>query len=120
MQKPPAASRLVVPDTRWRDWIVALAAGVAVLGFIFYAFANLSHQANASGLTEGVILSKAFVPRPETQISVGKGGLSSQEVAGEYSFQVRVPQENNREYKVLVNPAIYDRQHAGDHLLFKR
>ena len=120
MQKPSAVSRRIVPDTRRRDLLVALATGVVVLGFIFYAFTNLSRQANASGLIEGVIVSKAFVPQPETQVSVGKGGLNSQQIAGEYSFQVRVPQENNRRYKVLVDPRIYERQQAGDHLLFKR
>ena len=118
--KPPAVSRRVLPDTRRRDWLIALGAGAAVLGFIFFAFKDLSRQANASGLTEGVIIGKTFVPQPETQVSVGKGGLSSRRIAGEYSFQVRVPQENNRQYKVLVDPRIYERQQVGDHLLFKR
>ena len=120
MQKPSATSRRVVPDTRWRDTLIAVLAGAAVLAFIVYAVAYLSRQSEASGMAQGVIISKTFVPRPETQVSVGHDGLSSRQVAGEYSFQVRVPQENNREYKVLVGPSIYAARNVGDSLLFKR
>ena len=122
MERPPAnpASRRVVPDTRRRDTLIAVAAGAVVLAFIVYAIAYMSRQASATGMAEGVILSKHFVPQAETQVTFGKGGLDSRHIAGEYSFQVRVPQENNREYKVLVDPSIYDTRNVGDHLLFRR
>ncbi len=108
-----------MPDTRRRDTLIAVAAGAAVLVFIGYAVTYFSRQANASGMAEGVILSKTFVPQAETEITVGKGGLNSRQVAGEYSFQVRVSQENDHQYKVLVDPTIYETRQVGDHLLFK-
>ena len=75
--------------------------------------------ANASGMAEGIILGKTFTPQPETEITVGKGGLDSRHIAGEYSVRVRVPQENNREYTVRVDPTTYATRGVGDHLLFK-
>ena len=120
MENQSAASHRVLPDTRRRDTLIAMLAGAAVLAFVLYAMTYLSRQANASAMVEGVIVGKAFVPRPETQVSVGRDGLSSRQLAGEYSFQVRVPQENDREYKVLVDPSIYYTRRVGDPLLFKR
>ena len=116
---PPADPRRILPDTRRRDTLIALTAGVAMLAFLVYAVTYFSRQVNASGMAEGIILSKSFVPQAETEITVGKGGLDSRHIAGEYSFQVRVPQENDREYKVLVDPSIYETRLVGDHLLFK-
>ena len=71
-------------------------------------------------MAEGVIVSKAFAPQPETQITVGQGGLGSRQLAGEYSFRVRVPPENDREYKVLVDPSIYATRRWATTLVFKR
>ena len=117
--KPPA-SRRFLPDTRRRDAFIAVAAGAVVLAFIFYAIGNLSRQVNASAMVEGVIVSKTFVPRSETQITVGKGGMDRRQLAGDYSVQVRVPAEHDREYKVWVDPATYASRGVGDHLLFQR
>lgn len=91
-----------------------------MLLLVIYAISYFSSEVTASGMTEGVIIRKTFVARPETQITFGQGGLDRRQLAGEYSFQVRVPQENGREYKVLVDASVYDARKEGDHLLFKK
>ena len=92
MPPVPDPSRLV-PDTRRRDVLIAVAAGAAVLGLILYAVFDFSRGVGANGRVEGIIVSKHFEPRPEQQITFGKGGLSTRQIDGEYSFQVRMPQE---------------------------
>ena len=104
---------------RRRDQLLAAALGMAVLGFIVYAAIYFSREMNSSGMTEGIVTRKTFVPRPETQITFGQGGLERRELAGEYRLQVRVPQENGREYTVLVDPTVYAAHQEGDHLLFR-
>ena len=71
-------------------------------------------------MSEGVIFRKIFVPRSEEQITIGHDGLNRRRVAGQYSFRVRVPQENNVEYTVIVDPGLYDARKVGDHVLFKK
>ncbi len=118
MQTPLTASRRVVPDARWRDTLIAVAAGVVVLGFVLYAMFSLGRQANSTGWVEGVIVGKEFVPRPETQITVGQGGVHRRTLAGDYLFRVRVPQENGKIYTVFVDPSVYDAQQERDRFHF--
>lgn len=112
------ASRRVVPDTRWRDTLIAVVAGAAVLGFVWYAVFSLGRQANSTGGTEGVIISKEFVSQPETQITVGPSGVHSRKLAGDYLLRVRVPQKNGKVYTVIVNRLVYDAQREGDRYYF--
>ena len=118
--KPAPPSRRVVPETRWRDTLIAVGAGVAVLGFVLWAVLSLGRQANAAGGVEGVIVSKEFVARPETQITIGQGGVHSRQKAGDYIFHVKVPQENEKTYDVFVDPAIYASQREGERFYFVR
>ena len=118
MNPPAPASRRVVSDTKWRDALIAVAAGVVVLAFVLYAVFSLGRQANSSGGVEGVIVSKEFVSRPETQITVGQGGVQSRKLAGDYIFHVRVPQEKGKIYSVYVDPAVYEAHGAGDRYYF--
>lgn len=115
---PNRFPRRVVPDVNCRDWLIAVSAGLAILGFVVYAFVALSRQSIASGGVEGVITAKDFAPQQETQITVGQGGVSSRQSAGEYSFQVRVPTEKDRVYKVTVDPVVYKSHAVGDRYYF--
>ena len=117
---PNATSHRVVADTWRRDLLVALSAGLAVLAFVIYAFISLSRQSTASGGVEGTITAKNFVPQQETQITIGRAGVSSRRSAGEYSFQVRVAEDNNRIYKVTVDPLVYNAHAVGDRFYFVR
>jgi hypothetical protein len=117
---PPPAARYALPSTRGRDTLIAVACGIAVLAFILYAIYYFSRQSDSTGGVDGTIISKQFVPQPETQITFGKGGLSSRAIAGEYSFRVRVPRENGRVYRVTVDEANYNSHQPGDTYYFLR
>ena len=65
-----------------------------------------------------MIVGREFVPRPETQITVGQGGVQSRTLAGDYLFRVRWPQENGKVYTVSVDPSVYDAQREGNRFLF--
>ena len=107
-----------MPDTKWRDTLIAVAAGVGVLAFVLYAMFSLGRQANSTGWVEGVIVGKEFVPRPETQITVGQGGVQSRTLAGEYLFRVRLSQENGKIYTVFVDSSVYEAQREEDRFYF--
>ena len=115
---PSSSSRRVVPDTHWRDTLLAVGVGAAVLGLIVYAVLSFSAQSGSTGQAEGVILSKQFVAQPEERITVGRDGLNTRHIDGEYSFQVRVPREHDRVYKVLVNKTDYETRREGERFLF--
>ena len=120
MPPPPATSRRVVPDTRWRDTLIAVGVGAAILGVILYAVFNFSQEVSATGRVEGIIVSKQFTPQPEHQITFGKDGLNTRQIDGEYSFQVRLPQENGKVYKVIVGKSDYEAREAGEPFSFYR
>ena len=114
----PPASRRVVPSTRGRDTLIAVGVGAAILGLILYAVLSFSAQSGATGQAEGIILSKGFIPQPEERITVGRDGLNTRHIDGEYSFQVRVPREGDRVYKVLVNNTDNETRREGDRFMF--
>jgi hypothetical protein len=103
-----------------RDAAIASAAGVAMLAFILYAIFYFSRQADATGGLSGTIIAKSFLPRPETQITFGQGGLSSRAIAGEYVFRLRVPAEGGRAYRVSVSAATYGSHEVGETFYFLR
>ena len=115
---PPPPSRRVVPDTRGRDTLIAVGVGAAIFGLIVYAVLSFSAQSSATGQAEGIIVSKGFEPQPEERITVGRDGLNTRHINGEYSFQVRVPREGDRVYKVLVNQTDYETRREGEPFLF--
>ncbi len=117
---PLPASRRIVADSHGRDLLIAVVAGAAILGVILYAVFDFSRQVSTSGRVEGIILRKHFEPQPETQITVGKDGLNTRHVDGEYSFDVRMPQENDKVYKVIVGKPDYETRQVGEPFSFYR
>ena len=109
-----------MPSTQRRDTLIAVGAGLAVLAFVLYAIFYFSRQADSTGGVAGIILSKEFVPRPETQITFGQAGLSSHAIAGEYSFRVQVGGVKGRVFRVDVNAATYASHQVGDAFYFLR
>ncbi len=118
MEPRRSVARRVVPDTKWRDLLVAVTAGLAVLAFTLYAVFSLGRQVNSTGWVQGVIVGKEFVARRETQVTFGTGGVHSRLLAGDYFFRVKVPQENGKVYRVSVDPSVYAKQREGEPFSF--
>ena len=111
-------SRRLAPVTGRRDLAIAIGAGLTVLAFILFAVYDFSRQANTTGGVEGIIMAKTFTPLPETQITFGRNGLSSRELAGEYRFQLRGPAPERRIYTLIVDPQTYNSRQVGDPFYF--
>ena len=123
--KDPADSggsspRRIVPDARLRATLIAVGADSAVLGFVLYAVLSPGKQVDPTGGVEGIIAAREFVSQPETQVTVGQGGVSSRRTAGEYILRVRVPLENDKTYRFYVDPSTYADLHEGDRYHFIR
>ena len=116
----PAPDRHLPAAHRKRDLLIALGAGGGILALVVFAFVSLSRQSFASGGVEGTIVAKHFLAGPETQITVGRGGVSSRRSAGEYSFEVRVPAEHDKTYHVTVDPVVYRSHDVGSRYYFVR
>lgn len=117
---PTARSRRVVPDTRRRDTLIAVGAGLLVLGFVVYAVMSLSRTAQSAGGVAGVLARKEFVAQRETQVSFGRGGMTSRNIDGQYILYVRVPEEGNKEYRVFVSERDYNAHQEGEKYYFVR
>ena len=121
MESPSALpSRRIVPDTRRRDMLVAMGVGLVAVGFLAFALWSLGRQATAAGGVEGVIVAKEFVAQPETQVTVGRGGVTSREIAGEYVLRVQVPGEGGKTYRVSVDRTVYEAKREGERYYFVR
>ena len=59
--------RLVLPGTTKRDALIAIAAGLLVLAFVFYGMMQMAKPVQGNQLT-GVIVGKEFTPLKERQI----------------------------------------------------
>ena len=119
MAAPTLDRRLPVAHGK-RDLFLALGVGACILALVVFAFMSLSRQSTASGGVEGVITAKNFLAQPETQITVGRDGVSSRRSAGEYSFEVRVPVEHDKVYRVTVDPVVYRSHEVGSRHYFVR
>lgn len=115
------APRVVIPNTTVRDALIASAAGLLILVFLVYGvmhFAAESSRAKANTLT-GMVTEKQFIPAPQEEISVGRKGLKTKHIDGEYLLKVRVESEK-RDYEVPVEKSTYEAKGVGDSLTFTR
>ena len=111
--------RFVVPSTRKRDALVAVIAGLCVLGFVVFGIMQMGKPAHSNQLT-GVIVGKEFTPQKERQIVFsGRNLKAAREIDGEYVFKVRVPKEN-RVYDVPVEKEEYQAKKECDTMSFMR
>lgn len=120
--KQPITARVVVPSTTRREMLIAVASGVAVLGFVGYGIFVMSgwqRKASTNTLT-GKIVAKRFNPAPEDQISFSrKKGLKSEHIAGEYILDIRVSEED-RTFEVPVDANTYEAVRMGSSFTFLR
>jgi hypothetical protein len=102
--------------------LIAVGAGVAVLGFVGYGIFVMNgwqRKASTNTLT-GNIVAKHFTPAPEDQISFNrKQGLKSEHIAGEYVLEIRVSEEG-RTFEVPVDANTYEAVRIGSSFTFMR
>ena len=106
----------VVKSTTARDVTIAVAAGVALLGFVIWGILHMSQDVTGHAMLTGKIVSKHFEPQPEEQLTIGKGGLDEKELDGIYTMQVRTG--DGETYKVFVEKPVYESHQTGDELSF--
>jgi hypothetical protein len=110
---------VVLPSTTKRDALLAMVAGVLILGFVGYGVFELSRPVAGNKLT-GVVVEKSFTPQKERQIDFTGGRIEkTREIEGEYLLKVRVEKEN-RVYEVPVEKTLYESRKAGDSITFVR
>lgn len=98
--------------------IGAALAGCVLLGAAFYA---LVLRSGAAGGIEGVIVSRRLEAAPETQITVGAGGVRRRELPGVCQFVVQAADGSGaRLYTITVDPATYASHQVGDRFYFVR
>jgi len=102
--------------------LIAIASGVGIMGFVGYGIFVMSgwqRKASTNTLT-GKIVAKHFTPAPEDQISFSrKKGLKTEHIAGEYTFEIRVSEEN-RTFEVPVDANTYEAVRVGSSFTFLR
>jgi hypothetical protein len=112
-RKPP----LVVKTTTARDVAVAVAVGLALLGFVVWGILRMSQDVTDHSLFTGQIIAKHFQPQAEEQVTIGQGGLDQRNIDGIYTMDVRTA--DGHVYKVFVEKPIYVAHQVGDQLSFQ-
>lgn len=110
------SSRRLPGDTSKRDTVIAVAVGLAVIGLFIGALMYCFERAGTRGV-HGVIIDKSFVVQPETEITVGAGGLKKKDIPGEYSFKVRDTIKGTV-YTLSVSKEVFERYSVGDEYYF--
>ncbi len=93
----------------WTGIVVA----VLVLGFIAGATVYTYNTSMSSGAFTGKVVGKEFTPEPAQEITIGRGGVASRKVEGEFLLKVQTP-DGSRTYNVWVDKIEYDRFNVGD------
>jgi hypothetical protein len=92
--------------------IWAVLGALLFFGVVCYAVMSLGKSSAQTSIT-GKIVEKKFVPRPETQLTIGAGGVQRSDKAGQYYLSIRA--DGTQEvYKVLLSEKDYNRVEVGD------
>lgn len=102
----------VDPQRKRILWAGILIA-IAVLAAIGWATLSLDRTMKNTGAFTGKIIAKEFIPEPAREITVGKGGLRSTDVAGQYILKVETP-DKSRVSNVWVDRTDYEAREVGD------
>ncbi len=116
MDPVPKKSPYVVPSTARRDLFVGLGLGIVVLAFIIFGVMSMGNRVVGNTLT-GTITAKNFTPAPEEQVTIGKSGVHSRHLDGEYVLEVTV---KGKVYTVWVDKEVYAAKKVGEEFVFLR
>lgn len=100
------------PNRRRFLWI-GIGIALIVLGAIVLATMSLNRTMQSSGAFTGKIIAKEFTPEPSREITVGRGGLQTSEIAGEFLLKVETP-DGTRVFNVWVDRTVYEEVKVGD------
>ena len=120
MNPAPSSPRkpLVIKTSR-KEIAIGIGATVLLVALLAWGFVLLSKQVPDNNLT-GTITAKHFTPRPpETQITIGQGGLAERHDDGDYTFDIHVASEDH-DYILYVDKTLWDQKNVGDEITFVR
>jgi len=109
----PMEPKVYVDPQRKRILWAGILIAVAVLAAIVMATLSLDRTMKSTGAFTGKIIGKEFTPEPAREITVGAGGLSSSDIAGEYLLKVETP-DKSRVFNVWVDRTVYEAAKIGD------
>jgi hypothetical protein len=112
--------RVIIPDTKRRDTIIAVVVGAILLLFVAFGVKTMSKPHPSANTLTGVVVAKQFTPMKEQQVSFsGRKLEGTKQIDGEYVLKVRVEKEN-RTYDVPVEKPVYQGKNEGDTIEFVR
>lgn len=97
---------------RTRILFGGIVVAMLVLGIIIWGTLSLDRQNRSSGSFTGKVIAKEFTPEPAREITVGRGGLKSTRIEGEYLLKVETPNAS-RVYNVWVDRSVYLEYEVG-------
>lgn len=108
--KPP----LVVPAISRKEIIIGIVIALAIFAAVLYGMGQMGNRITANKLT-GTIEGKDFTPAPETQLTIGKSGVKSEHLKGDFFLKVRAGGDL---YWVGVDEATYNARKEGESYTF--
>ena len=105
--------KVYVDPNRGRILLAGILIALAVLAAIVMATVSLDRTMKSTGAFTGKIIAKEFTPEPAREITVGAGGLRSNDVPGEYVLKVETP-DKSRVFNVWVDRTVYEAHKVGD------
>ena len=116
----PPAPRVILPNTKRRDTLVAIGIGVLLLLAVGYGVMTMSEPHESTNILTGIVVEKQFTAQREEQVSFsGRKLEGTKQIDGEYMLKVKVEKEN-RTYDVPVEKPTYLAKQEGDKIEFVR
>ncbi len=113
MSAPLPDPRRVIPSgASKREIILAVLGALLVIALVGYAVMKLANNSSETAIT-GEVVEKKFVPRPETQLTIGGGGVRRNDQAGLYYMSVKA-RDSQEIYNVRLSEEDYNRLKVGD------
>ncbi|MEO7933732.1 MAG: hypothetical protein ABIT76_11295 [Chthoniobacterales bacterium] len=109
---PPDSRRVISSGASKREIILAVLGALLVIALVGFAVMKLGNNSSETAIT-GQVVAKKFVPRPETQVTIGGGGVQRNDQAGLYYLSVKA-RDTQEIYSVLLSEEDYNRVKIGD------
>ncbi len=114
----PNPSRVIVSGTKKRDFFIALAIALAVLGFVVLAIYSTGTEKPKNTIS-GTITGRRATGEREKLIDVSRRGVKEKTADTGFYLKVFVKEEN-RTYEVMVEKDLWNGKKDGERLDFLR